>query len=270
MAYKFDGQLVPNVLLDQAFQATGIYIGQDGALHYAVIDPRRHTINVWTRLMPVHGYEGTARILGSHYFTNGPQMEPPLGTGKIATFFGLVLPIYNRFWRPYGRVISGGRVLHPGVWNTKDHFGRTGRGHFSDYVIAPDPAAGQEAIGGLVRLVNAGAVVTSPDTITLGAAVGICAWGLCPLSPVPTDGWLTELPWIDPNESDELDGLIIVAGSDQQGFNPNMGAMLLAVGVKDAVATDGSDSVIMGSGTTFYVRCALVKDGIQRWGFACF
>jgi hypothetical protein len=42
------------------------------------------------------------------------------------------------------------------------------------------------------------------------------------------------------------------------------------VGVTDAVATDGSDSVIMGANATVFLHCGFFKDIIQRWGFACF
>jgi hypothetical protein len=193
-------------------------------------------------------------------------MAPPFGANR---FWQILFIIIGGKWRPFGPVISGSQVLHPGVGNNKSYFGRTGEGHFSDYVIADDPATGKEAVGGLVRICANGGVVTSADTGTLGQAIGICAWGLCPLSPIPTDGWLTEKPYIDGNESDELDGLLVVAGSDQQGFNAWLATGMLAVGVTEAVATDGSDSVLMGWGQTAKIRPGFIKDSIQRWGFCC-
>lgn len=262
MAHLFDARLVPNVLADQSFQATGIYIGQDQALVFAVIDPRRHSIDVY----PARVLSATATSLGSHFFTNGPQMAPPFGAGR---FWQVLFIIFGGRWRPFGPVVSGGQVLHPGVGNNKSYFGRTGAGHFTDYVIAADPATGIEAIGGLVRIVANGGVVTDADNFTLGQAIGICAWGLRPVGPIATDGWLTETPYIEPDQANVLDGLIVVAGSNQSGYNPWLATAMLGVGVRDAVATDGSDSVIMGWGATLKIPCSFIKNAIQRWGFCC-
>lgn len=276
MSYRFDSRLIPNVLSDHSFQSSGIYIGQDQALVYAVIDPRRHTINVWTERQGggalhqmTHGglhYQPTATSLGSHFFTNGPQMDPPIGHNRFAQLVFALVPFQ---WRPYGRVISGSRILHAGTGNDKSFFGRTGAGHFTDYVITSGRAVGIEAIGGLVRIVARGGVVTSGDTQSLGQAIGICAWGLCPIAPVPTDGWVTEVPYIDKDTGKALDGLIVVAGSNQGGYNAWLATAMLGVGVKEAVATDGSDSVIMGWGNTLKIPCSTIKDEIQRWGFCC-
>jgi hypothetical protein len=295
MPYKFDNMLVPNVLSDQTFQATGIYIGQDSGLYYAVIDPRRHNIDVWKKRWggPLHQlthgglhYQRTALQIGSHYFTNGPQMTPKLSVGMplliqhLLQFLTILVPIP---WNPYNLVISGGGIIHRGAGLNKSFFGRNGQGSFSNYVIAPDPpgATFREAIGGLVQIVSAGSSVTDSgngEINRLESSKGICGWGKRPISPaIATDDWESDVPYLPPEEGGEipaeevgvLDGVIIVAGSSSVAIAATLASQMVTVGVTEAVATDGSNSVIMGFGSTLNIPCILIKDEIQRYGFCC-
>ena len=273
-SYKFDQHLVPSVLTDQVFQSTGIYTGNDAGVFYAVIDPRRHNISVWRKTQQnphVAGrdYRISAIRLGSHFFTNGPMMAPPIGNGRFAQVFFIIFPFP---WRPFDRVISGGRLIAVGKGITKSFFSRIGQGSFASYTIGYGrlPPGINEGLSGLVRLVANGAIVNDADTPGINGAVGIASWGLCPITPVPTDGWSSEVPYFDEADEDVLDGLIIAAATQNLGFNAWMAMGMKTVGCTEAVAMDGSDSVICGTGNVLNISCTALKDDIQRWGLGCF
>ena len=301
--YKFDAQLVPNVLADRRFHRTGIYIGQDGDLIYAVIDPRRHVVNVWRkRLLPQGAlwdpishltYQLTAVSLRAEWFTNGPQMDPPSGSGALNTLIGLIV---GSHWVPFGPVIHGGRAIDTGKQLGQQFFGRLGQGRFTHYKIADDPPLHGfiEASGGMVQLVKAGGLVTSEYALNMQVAVGVATWGLRPINPpLDTSAWdagyleireaeMIREPGMSQATFDELtyvnrdlpgwmlDGVLVSAASNQSGVNPVIAAQMLAVGCTDAIAADGSDSALAGVRNSIFVPCELHKDKIQRYGLACF
>lgn len=328
-AYPFNATLIPSVLTDQTFIQQGIYTGNSGGIEYAVIDPRRHNIDVWSKFdrqptfRPPRGstnnsmaalvngvlsignklsriksrvlfksrYKDEAEALGSHYFTNGPMMGPTRGNGRLAQTAYVLLPTS---WIPFARVIRNGRVVTNGKGFNSQYFGRTGQGDFSKYVIAPDPATGLEAIGGLIQVIANSAIVTNPSTLTITASVGICCWGLRPIAPaVNTTTWTSRRAWLlnsptttpsSGSTSDDagtpanpqpppnaliLHGVIVVAASAAVGVIPVVPTAMLSVGVTNAVAMDASDSVMVGQGSTTKIACSTIKDRIQIWGFCC-
>lgn len=125
-------------------------------------------------------YTVSALNLGTHYFSNGPMMAPPVGANRIAQLVGVTGALW---WRPFHQVRSGNRIIHEGAGIAKQFFGRTSSGQFRHYVIDNDPPRGVEAIGGLIQIVRNGAPVGSFDVTDLSLADGIAAWALRPISP---------------------------------------------------------------------------------------
>ena len=277
MSFKFDIHLIPNCLADQGFQSTGIYNGVDAGVYYAVIDPRRHNINVWDGGAPnphhSQGYRLAAIRHGTNFATNGPMMAPPAGSSKVSLYFWVaVLFIISLFaWRPFDRVIKSSRVAHRGKGIVKSYFARSGQGSFSAYSIGNGsaPISSLEGLSGLVRLVANGGIVNDADTAGIQAAVGIASWGLRPIPPTPTDGWTTEVPYIDDGEEDLINGVIVAAASSQGVANIWMAIGMLAVGCTEAVAMDGSDSVVCVQNGALTISCTGLKDEIQQWGLYC-
>ena len=173
-------------------------------------------------------------------------------------------------------------------------FGRGPSTAFSSYRLTPGKSAAgyAEAMGGLIPLVinhvpssNLKGIGYNPAFANLIAKIGISGWGLIPLAaaPVPPpDGWPggevfhgpyrpEELDGVDlcmPDCDEELDGLIIVAGSGTGGAS--LANCFATIGVRDGVAMDGSDSVMVGSKSESYLGdMPWYKDVIQRYGFCC-
>ena len=67
------------------FQASGVAYGRRAGYRWAVVDPERHPLHVWTRSAPGSwSYGRTARMLDAVLFTNGPMMGKRLaGCGKV-------------------------------------------------------------------------------------------------------------------------------------------------------------------------------------------
>jgi hypothetical protein len=172
-------------------------------------------------------------------------------------------------------------------------FGRGSTTAFSSYSLTRGhaPAGYEEGIGGLIALVigyaaqtaTAGPNYNKPFS-DLSAKGGIASWALIPLgdtsttshAAIPdidgaTSGPLTadELRGIDlvmPGDTTPLDGVIMVAGK-RTGFGEIAG-YYASIGARDAIALDGSDSVMVGSGSTSYLGpLPWYKDGIQKYGF---
>ncbi|RBP14138.1 hypothetical protein DFR50_110164 [Roseiarcus fermentans] len=64
------------------FAANGILLGSRDGRHWAVVDPRRHPLQVW-RKKPGAFYANSARDLNAAIFTNGPMMGKRVGMLKI-------------------------------------------------------------------------------------------------------------------------------------------------------------------------------------------
>jgi hypothetical protein len=284
MAYKFDNTLVTKVLADLQFRRTGKYVGKDDRYHYAVIDPRRRNVSVWTKqqdgdFQPGERsrYRDAAKRNAQIFCTNGPPMEPP--DFPTSGFLGPEERIYGGFawscangtpWAPYDSVRSGGQQLDAGVGNVKWFFERNGQGSLRAYRIASGSAGGTEVLNGCYGIVAAGAVINSPDHAGLKAKESCAAWCLCPLAtPLQTHDWPTEADWLegatDPNGVPiPLDGLVVGVGTN---WKPRrLAEDIVRVGCRDAVAMDGSDSSLCGSDGSLRVECNWKKDLIQRWG----
>ena len=277
--YKFNVQLIPNVLADQTFQQTGVYVGKRLPHRYVVMDPRRHNVDVWTKANDTvfqaaqrRRYRNSASTNSTIFCTNGPPMEPApfLGSGNFSgdalIVAGFVASVGNdNPWEPYDVVRSGGQTIHPGpaVPNVKWVFERTGQGSLTSYNIAAGTPAGDEGIGAY-GIVSAGAVINSADQNGLKRKKGAAAWCKCPLSaPLNTDDWETEIPWFpEATEPDEtpapLDGLVVAVAITKKPRT--LAAEIIAVGCTDAVAMDGSDSTLCGFRGALNIQCDFKKD----------
>jgi len=280
--YLFDNTLIANVLADPVFQRTGIVTDSDRGLDFAVIDPRRHNIDVWRKTQRTRpfrrlgrrwhrNYRSSITRINPAYATNGPPMEPDepwYVPARVKMAWGIYW-VGQVPWLPYDQVVSGGAVIDQGAGFIKAHFCRTGQGVFSAYTIAAGQLPGNalEGMGGLYHLVQGGGVVTSADTLNLQQAIGITAWGLCPIDDLNTDSWSTQVPYIDPPDPNPLTGVVIACGSGRGLWNISLAAQLILVGVTDAVATDGSDSALVVEGRNILVDCWWLKDEIQQYGF---
>jgi len=287
MAYKFDQNLVSNVLADKIFQQTGVYIGKRTPYYYAVIDPRRHNINVWTKTndgsfaaSEMERYRNSAKNNAAIFCTNGPPMEPPhfpgdgLLTDKQRIYAGFGYSVASGDpWEPYDAVRSGGQQLHAGRSNQKWVFERIGQGSYDAYRILEATTTGVEGLSGCYGIVSGGAVINSSDHTGLKKKTGAAAWCKCPVDPgINTDKWKTEVEWFEEamGEGDnpvELDGVIIGVAV---GIKPKkLAQRIVLVGCSDAVAMDGSDSTLCGSGGKLRIKCDTKKDLVQRWGLYC-
>jgi hypothetical protein len=283
VAYPFDVHLLEKVLADGMFQRTGKYTGKWTSYRYAVIDPRRHNIDVWTKtqdgqFLPTQmsRYRDSARTRSTIFSTNGPPMEPPhffgedhlTGEKKIYAGFGFSVASGTP-WEPYDAVRSGGQVLHAGRGNIKWVFERTGQGQLSVYRIAQATANGIEALSGCYGIVSAGAIIDSEDHDGLKRKDGCAAWCLRPLAPpMDTSQWESTVPWLEGVRADTpLDGVIIAVAV---GIKPReLAAKIVEVGCTAAVAMDGSTSTLCGMDGAVRIECEPEKDLVQRWGLYC-
>lgn len=303
--YKFDSNLIPSVLADARFQATGVYRASDADLHYCVIDPRRRLVNVWEKrlLGPLDSwlmrdswagsffYTLTALIDHTEHFTNGPMMSPPRSSWMNLWMRKRwhVLPGLNAWsgkinWDPMSLVVHKGRIIDNGIGSPGGlgHFARVGQGRYRHYLIGRDPmpAAGngpgqvREGIQGLTLLVENGGVSTHPEALDLQLKTGVAAWAKVPLIPaIETLDWPTEVGIHYPEEDEpfkasELDGVLVSAASNSPTRNATIATDLVGIKAESAVATDPSDSVICGARYVLNIECGKFKDGIQKYGLA--
>ena len=270
--YKFNAQLIPNVLADQVFQSSGIYKGWRAPHRYAVIDPRRHTIKVWQKSIPANTgrlgrfsrYRETAKGLGSHYFTNGPYMGIPANLGYSNWQRRAAMATNPGIFQPMGKVLMNQVAVAAGLTpNAWFHFSRTGAGSITNYKIAQGATTGDDGIGSLPRLINNNAPF--PRWTSQKA---LCLWGLYILdSPYDTTSWgESTIPYLPSASATQLLGLIVVAAKANGRKLP---AETAAVGVDEAVGVDGSNSVLIGYGNTVERDCHRLKDNIQQFGFYC-
>ena len=200
-----------------------------------------------------------------------------------ANLFALFLFILGWLAKPFGSVFGLGftETRTPAVASTY-HLGRDGTG-FAAHKIGPlNPAGLLPGSGGLTAMIVGGAPATPA---VAGALVGgiytslvanprpIVTWGLIPFDSV-IDGFIIQTLESTPTiyEGDPpVGGLILVAGSEAWG--PAETTAMIGAGVTDAVATDGSQSAMLGSRSDWVIGAPSIfnfgsyRDPIQRYGF---
>lgn len=202
--------------------------------------------------------------------------------GLVGALVGFSL-VYGLFFllglgaKPYGAVVTPVAGLGenvPAVPGTY-FFGRSGI-PFSTYSIGPgNPTGLIWGSGGLTLIISAGA-----SAATLGGSVGatytrnigrvrFVVWGLIKWNPA-VDKTLERA--IDTQieaygAAGRPVGLILVAGADPW-TNADTLSMITHKTI-DAVATDGSDSGMLGSSGQMVLENSRAKDQIQRYGFMC-
>jgi len=301
---------VRSVVGHPLFRSSGVAHGRGTDFRWAIVDPERYPLYVWRRSSPAGwSYRRTARALDAAIFTNGPMMGRRLPDGAkltrsrvpvefalwtaagVAAGLGLAhLPGLRHGWllggaagaaaawkRTFtGWVPCGGiRGQADGIDDRRD-FDNEGAGHawlgrfgreFASYRIGAGdlPAGVEEAAGGLILLVLDFKVVATRagdpgyrrDFAELAAKKGVVAWGLVPSGGTTTGGAASEA------------GVLIVLGGRRLDA-ATAAAVLISIGTRDAVATDQSGSVMMGSGRTCLLRGpSLPRQSIQLYGLCC-
>jgi hypothetical protein len=301
---------VRSVTDDPAFRSAGVAHGRGTDCRWAVVDPERHPLYVWRRSCPAGwSYLRTARALDAAIFTNGPMMgrRPPAGwkvtrsrvpvefalwtAAGVAVGTGLArLPGLRHGWLLGGaagtaaawkRTFTGwvpcGRVRgRAGGIDDRRDFDNEGAGHawlgrsgreFASYRIGDGdlPAGVEEGAGGLILLVHDFTVVGRRagdpgyrrDFAELAAKKGVVAWALVPSAGTATGGPATGA------------GVLVVLGGRRLDAAA-AAAMLVSIGARDAVATDQSGSVMMGSGRACQLRPpSLPRQSMQLYGLCC-
>lgn len=233
----------------------------------------------------------TGLFLGSKYgATLGPKgvLAGAFLGALLGAFGGYILGgfLMTNDWAPYGPVKGNQHgVADPGKNRNGElyRFGRNGNA-FKNYKVEGGQGFGDfhEMIGGLIPILlgyNPMKTVPGPNYNSqfalLAQRQGITAWGIIPLMPTSTERTpglgAQELKGIDLSRPGKgpLKGVIIAAGSQLRHTN-DLGTILMKVGTKDAVAMDGSDSVMMGAGTQHFLnKPPTAKQRIQRYGFYC-
>lgn len=105
----------------------------------------------------------------------------------------------------------------------------------------------------------------------------ITAWGIVPLMADNTERGpglrADDLEGVHLEREGSLGpmkGVLVVAGSNERTYNAAMPRILASIGTRDAVAMDGSTSVMMGSKAEHFLRHPpLSKQKIQKYGFYC-
>jgi hypothetical protein len=288
------------------FRAAGVGHGRSTGSRWAVVDPDRHPLRVWQRSSrTAWSYARSARALDAALFTNGPMMGRRLPGGRKVTrswvpvefalwtatgaaagaatgiamgrgphrrhgvlagaAAGVAVAWRRSFtgWVPCGRVhgqagrIDDGRDFD-GEGRGHAWLGRTGHGFAGHRIGDGDlPSDVEEGTGGLIRLVHDHRVVSRHaghpdyrrDFAKLSDRPGVVAWGLVPTGPDT--------------------GVLVVLG-DRRMPAASAAYVLHGIGARDAVATDLSGSVLMGSGTGCLLpRPSLPRQSMQLYGLCC-
>jgi hypothetical protein len=225
-------------------------------------------------------------ILGVKLFGIGAVFGAGIGalTGVNAT--ALFLFVIGLLATPFNSVYGGtfSEAIAAGNTNTA-HFGRTGTAFATYFLNVGDTPAVAPACGGLTPIVVAGAPAS---LVAIGQVAQIYAdlvgdprplvvWALLPLDEA-ADPWITEA--FASQESNyqgtaPRDGVILVVGTT--AWTAAHTAALIAHGVVDAAATDGSQSALLGSDADIRIdgddgflgrlsRLAGYRDPVQRYG----
>ena len=109
----------------------------------------------------------------------------------------------------------------------------------------------------------------------LASKSGMMAWALVPfVAPMqrsPQDGPLMADDWYMSLRATSKKGVLLAIGNPGANYNSTIAGILVGLGASDAVAMDGSSSVMMGApGELFFPSHGLGpdKNRIQRYGFA--
>jgi hypothetical protein len=283
----------PTVLRNDIFGRDGLLFGFERVaglpVHWAVIDPGRHSMYVWRKQQI--SYPRSAMDLGASLFSNGPFSDYGSGTLlRSAAHFSVdaaqsaYRAVAARTRAHNHRGLSGLSVEHfqapaplgfvvgarerisetahsrPNVF----HFGRGEGTEFENYRIARgDPVGLTEAIGGLFG----GVSDYRPYTVNRLIRVGY--WCTVPLTCDET----LHLAGIDASirvyhqrSGRVCDGvLLVVAG---WANTQRLTHLLSAIRVKDAVQIDGGDSLLLGGGRTLRQGTFMPewKRLLQCWG----
>jgi hypothetical protein len=286
------------------FRAIGSISGRIADTAWAVVDPQRHPLFVWARASRLPGsYARSAQALDAVVVTNGPMMGKRLPGGRKVTrswlpvefalrgaigasagvlagsrrrtpgpdgLIGAAVGVAIAAARSFTRWMPCGTVRGAGVDDRRNFdsegarhawFGRRPGTGFDAYGIGDGdlPADVVEGMGGLILLVRdylvVGRVPGEPgyrrDFAELGRKRGVVAWGLLPAAGGSDTGVLVVLGGR---------GLDAVTAADA----------LVSMGARDAVATDQSGSVLMGSRHTWLLRRPnLLRQSMQNYGLCC-
>jgi hypothetical protein len=279
-----------DVLAHPEFQRDGVAVGrarQRGLfVHWAVVDPSRHDLFAWRKAS--HSFVEGARDLDASLVTNGPFTNYAGGdllrsTVKVAldttlgavsrpaliaqAFQGAAQRRYQAraplgFVRGRHESISETTVSRPRL----HYFGRRDGTGFVHYEIAQgDPGHEMvEVVGGLFRC------VTDHQRYTVRQHIQVGYWGLAPLDDnrvvpaaalaAPRERYASRAPTGDPG------GLLVFLGG--WGSTQRLSALLVAIGVKDAVQIDGGDSLLLRDADRLRVgrHMPFWKRNLQCWG----
>ena len=192
---------------------------------------------------------------------------------------------------PYGHVIGNKQGIKDDRNTDPELYclGRSGKSFETYRVEHSEPSGMVEAIGGLVPLVKNRAAMTSSANLPSGAPdphynryysmlaskSGMMAWALVPfVAPMqrsPQDGPLMADDWYMSLRATSKKGVLLAIGNPGANYNSTIAGILVGLGASDAVAMDGSSSVMMGApGELFFPSHGLGpdKNRIQRYGFA--
>lgn len=299
--FKDGYRFFPEVIKTEEFKSTGYYYWEEEVIPNAawiVIDPRKFKMEVWRH------YEGdfleAAKKVPGLLVTNGPFFKYELGEflfqlglQSFSTYMGVRLlaeakkngvPMAGFSLDVFAAMVkkfSGtavGHVYGEGFSDTEIDapqlywFSRSGGTSFSNYEIGQGDAFGKHGVGGLIPVVVNYAVVNKNDNTN-----SYIYKGLCPLDtndPRLMEGGLgAALEELYDYEQQhqlqlgELPGLLLVFLS---AYSPAfIGGVLAGVLVKDAVHTDGSDSVLfkLNGQVLFGEEMDPHKRLFNKWGF---
>jgi hypothetical protein len=108
--------------------------------------------------------------------------------------------------------------------------------------------------------------VPSNPLVAWAQPAQVVIWGLLPLGhgeqPIP-DSFGSEVTEV-PEDAPAVDGMLCVVGSEQ--YTAAIGLDLRRLGVKQAVATDGHLSPLLGTHGDLVISTHFALDPIQRYG----
>jgi len=289
-------QFIPSIEGDLTFRNDGVIYGHNGPWYWAVMDPLRHPLFVWARTGTAN-YDASAKALGAVSFSNGCMMGKytpakmvslfvtsvvlsAVIAGMVGGFWGGLVGavaagitayfLLTRDWKPLGPVygrhngIDDRGVSNPDPWlavmgrKSRDPLEQT---PISDYVMrmGTNDSGLDEASGGMIPLIQNSAVFSATvgtanynpafADITKPTISGIVAWG-----------------WIYPPVGE---GELIAIGSDRTGVSAALPGILASIGVRDAAAMDGNNSVLLGEHAEAWFEPGDMKERIEHYGFYC-